>query len=87
MDRFKNSSDSVSDPARSLAAIDATSSAILDSTPKAIFIGTGGDVSLRAIDDDTAVTLRNVPAGTILPIRAAQLDPALTTARDIVGLY
>ena len=87
MDRFKNSSDSVSDPARALVAIDATSSATLNSVPKALFIGTGGNVSIRAIDDDVAVTLRNVPSGTILPIRAAQLDPALTTARDIVGLY
>tara|TARA_A100001391_G_scaffold188957_2_gene159973 strand:- start:50567 stop:50830 length:264 start_codon:yes stop_codon:yes gene_type:complete len=87
MDRFKNSSDSVSDPARSLVALDAASSAPLNSTPKAVFIGTGGDIALRAIDDDTAVTLRNVPSGTILPIRAAQLDPALTTASDIVGLY
>ncbi|RIV89766.1 hypothetical protein D2V17_05740 [Aurantiacibacter xanthus] len=87
MDRFKNSSDSVSDPARSLAAISATSPAPLNSAPKAIFIGSGGDVSIRAIDDESAVTLRNVPSGTILPIRAAQLDPALTTARDIVGLY
>ncbi|MEN7538033.1 spike base protein, RCAP_Rcc01079 family [Aurantiacibacter flavus] len=87
MDRFKNSSDSVSDPARSLATIDATSSTPLDSAPKAIFVGTGGDVAVRAIDDATAVILRNVPAGTILPIRAAQVDPAHTTARDIVGLY
>ena len=87
MDRFKNSSDAVSDPARSLADINATSAAPLDSAPKAIFIGTGGDVSIRAIDDESPVTLRNVPSGTILPIRAAQLNPALTTARDIVGLY
>ncbi|WP_137680706.1 spike base protein, RCAP_Rcc01079 family [Aurantiacibacter suaedae] len=87
MDRFKNSSDSVSDPARSLATIDATSSATLNSTPKALFIGSGGDVSIRAIDDDEAVTLRNVPSGTILPVRAMQIDPARTTARDIVGLY
>ena len=87
MDRFKNSSDSVSDPARALVAIDATSPVSLNSVPKALFIGTGGNVSIRAIDDDAPVTLRNVPSGTILPIRAAQLDPALTTARDIVGLY
>ena len=87
MDPFKNRSDSVSDPARSLHAIDATSSANLDSVPKAIYIGTGGHVSIRAIDDGNAVTLRNVPSGTILPVRPAQVNPALTTARDIVGLY
>ncbi len=86
MDRFRNSSDSVSHPARSLIEIDTTSSAILAETTKAIFVGTGGDIAVRAADDDTFVVLRNVASGSIIPVRAQQVDPAQTTAANLVGL-
>ena len=86
MDRFRNSSDSVSHPARSLIEIDTTSSAILAETTKAIFVGTGGDIAVRAVDDNNMVVLRNVPSGSIVPVRVQQIDPAQTTADDLVGL-
>lgn len=87
MDRFHTSSDSVSHPARSLQHVDLASSQPLPVIPKALFVGTGGDVRLRCVDDGEPVICRNVPDGSILPVRAAQLYADGTTASDIVALY
>lgn len=87
MDRFARYSDAVSNPARASAPIIPSASAILASIPKAIFVGVGGDIRLRCIDDSDPVTFRNVPSGSILPVRAAQVFPEGTSASAIVGLY
>lgn len=53
---------------------------------RALWVGTGGDLSVIAADDTTAVTISNVADGTVVPIRAKHVQDA-TTASDIVALY
>lgn len=86
MDRFRNSSDSVSSPARSVRAIEPGTDPLTE-IPKALYVGTGGDVELRAVDDEVPAILRNVPSGTVLPVRVAQLYASGTDAADLAGLY
>ena len=86
MDQFYQSQDSVSDPARSVGSVVPSDQALLPLIPKAIFVGIGGDVVLRAVDDAAAVTFRNVPDGSILPVRAIQVRATGTTADALVLL-
>ena len=50
-----------------------------------IFVGSPGDVSVIFYFDSAAVILKNVPAGTFLPIHIKQITTANTTATDIVA--
>lgn len=51
--------------------------------PRALWVGTGGDLAL--LMDGVTVTLTNVPDGTLVPVRPTQVKAA-TTASEIVGL-
>ena len=86
MDEFQQYSDSVTSPARSVEAIVPSDSVPLVRVPKAIFVGGAGDVHLRAVDDNDSVSFRNVPAGTILPVRATMVLQTGTTALHLVAL-
>ena len=61
----------------------------LEHITRAIYVGTdvqgGGVIELETARGDQ-VTLENVTAGSILPIRARRILPA-TTATNLVGLY
>jgi len=86
MDEFHYRRDAVSDPARSAVSVTSADAAELQIVPKAIFVGSGGDVHLRCVDDDSGVIFRNVPDGAILPVRAQAVLASGTTASDIVAL-
>lgn len=84
-DPFQGTTDSLDAPARNAFPIvpsDATALAVL---PKAIYVGTGGTLILRAIDASGDVTLKNVGAGQILDVRASHVRATGTTAADLVG--
>lgn len=87
MDRFQHLGDSVSDPARKAAPLTPSATQTLSEVPKAIYVGTGGHVRLKCIDDVAPVLFRNVISGTILPVRAEQVTVEGTTAADLVALY
>lgn len=87
MDEYAYNSDAVSDPARSTLSIVPSDDQALKKVPKALFVGTGGDVVLRAAKDENPVTFRNVADGSILPVRAAQVYQSGTTAADMLALY
>lgn len=53
--------------------------------PKALYVGTGGDVVVRGVDAAADVTYRNVPAGAYLMVRAAFVRATGTTAAHIIG--
>ena len=84
-DKFATA-DSVTAPARRCFSIEPDDAVELSTVPKAFYIGTGGDVVIRAADSAADVTLRNVPSGMILDIRPAAIRASGTTAADIVGL-
>jgi len=54
---------------------------------RALFVGVGGDVSVILRDDETAVLLKNVPSGAMLPLRVKQVKSTDTTATNMIGLY
>jgi len=85
-DRFDSQTDSLSQPARDAFAITPHASNEIDPLPKAIFVGTGGNVTLRAADSGADVLLKNVASGQILDVRARFIRASGTTAADIVGL-
>ena len=54
--------------------------------PTALFVGVAGDVAVMPWGGTTAVTFKNVPAGSFMPISCQQLMSTNTTATDIVLL-
>ena len=95
MDRFKaqrGAIDSVAFDAFAITPVDATP---LAQPTRAIYVGTAGNITVKMIsydpDDDTSnnptILFKNVPAGAILPIRAAYVMLTGTTATDLVGLF
>ena len=78
--------DTVDFPATRLRAVTPSDSVDLDYIPKALYVGTGGNVSIIALEDSAAVTLTNVAAGTIIPIRAKFVRATGTTASGIVAM-
>ena len=76
---------SVMAPARQGVAVTPSDTTNLGST-RALWVGTGGDLSVRFTNDSSAVTIANVADGTLLPFRVARVMAA-TTADDIVALY
>ncbi|ANU07150.1 spike base protein, RCAP_Rcc01079 family [Paraurantiacibacter namhicola] len=85
-DPFNRTVDTPGDPARDCFPVTPADNADLDRLTKAIYVGTGGDIVLRAADADVDVTFRNVPAGSILDIRVRAVRVSGTTAADLVGL-
>ena len=53
--------------------------------PKAIYVGTAGDVVLRGIGSTADVTFKNCPAGSELMVRASHVSATGTTASDLVA--
>lgn len=54
---------------------------------RALFIGTGGNISIDTQQGDTAVIHKNVASGSILQIGAKRVRATGTTATDIVAWY
>ena len=52
--------------------------------PRAVYVGTGGDVAVVTIED-TTLTFANFPSGQMLPVRVKQVLAA-TTASDLIAL-
>lgn len=85
-DTFDGFAGGVEGPADNFAAITKSDSVDLAIMTRAVYVGTGGDVV--ALDrDGTVVTFKNVPSGSILPIRATRINSTNTTAADLVGMW
>lgn len=56
-------------------------------TSRGLFIGTGGHVAVILDKDAASVVLKNIPSGSVLPIRIRRVLATGTTALDIVALY
>ena len=85
-DTFQTTADSLTAPSRAPFPIQPSDTAALATLPKAIFVGTGGGVTLRGIDAKADVVLKNVASGQVLDIRASHVRATGTTAADLVGL-
>ena len=59
----------------------------LEDFTRALYVGTSGNLVVRmGVEQDIDITFIDVPAGSLLPIRVAQVR-ALTTAANIVALF
>ena len=85
-DHFDTRADSVFAPSRKPFAITPDDEADISPLPKALYIGTGGDVVLRGVDGTEDVVFRNVVSGDRLEVRAVCVRATGMTATDIVGL-
>lgn len=56
-------------------------------TTRAIWVGEGGDVSVDLAGGTTALVLKGVQTGTLIPVRASEINQTGTTAANIVGLW
>lgn len=86
VDRYSNFSDTPGSAATTCFAIIPHDTNALTQVPKAVYVGTGGHVTLRATNDSAATTFRNVASGQILDIRASHVLATGTTATDLVAL-
>ena len=72
--------------APAVRAVPHDGNALVD-VPKALFIGSGGNVTMRGVGGGGDVLFRNVAAGSVLPFRAQYVRATGTSAGDIVALY
>ncbi|MHA7820218.1 MAG: spike base protein, RCAP_Rcc01079 family [Erythrobacter sp.] len=85
-DPFAGTTNSLISPALDCFEITPDDSSDLTTATKAIYIGIGGDIVLRAVGSDSDVTLRNTIGGSIIDVRVRAIRSTGTTATDIVGL-
>ena len=85
IDRFTGYADAPDSPAADAFAITPSDSVELPVVTKAIYVGTGGHVTLRPLRASADVTYRNIPSGSYLTIRASYVRAAGTTASDLIG--
>lgn len=84
-DRFAYHADSAGTPARAPFAIVPDDAAELPLLPKGIYVGSGGDVTLRGIDAAGDVTYRNLPDASYIAVRARFVRATGTTAGNLIG--
>ena len=84
-DGFHRNTDTVFAPARSAFAVVPDDEDELPRVPKGIFVGTGGDVTLRAVDSGADVVYRNLPDASYIAVRVSHVRATGTTATDMVA--
>jgi hypothetical protein len=63
-----------------------TNFATLGGAPcRGLYVGVGGDIT--AIVNGAVVLFKNVPGGSVLPVRCTRVNAVATTATDMVALY
>ena len=85
-DRYELRDTELESPAIGHVAVTPSDSDDLAQTSRSLYIGTAGNISVVA-KDGTDVIYANVPAGTILPVRATRVNSTGTTAGSIVSMY
>ncbi|HYN45420.1 MAG TPA: hypothetical protein VES64_01880 [Allosphingosinicella sp.] len=85
-DPFKTHSRGLTSPPENAVVILPADQSELAVVTRALFVGEGGDVAVR-MSGGGVVTLANVPAGTLLPIRVDRVYATGTTAGSILGLW
>lgn len=87
-DPFKDHSNSLTSPASSAEAIVPNDAADLFNHSRAIFVGAGGSLSVELVDTPgQVVTLQNVIAGMIYPLRVRKVLASGTSATDLVCFW
>lgn len=85
MDRFESFQDSAFSPSRAPFTVVPDDIAQLPTIPKGIYVGIGGDVTLRGIDGGADVTYRNLPDASYIAVRASHVRATGTTAQNLIA--
>lgn len=85
-DRFPGPAQRPDEPCKTAVAVTPHDTTELTNASRALYVGTGGDLVVILVNDSTAVTFKNVAAGTVLPLRAKIVKSTGTTAANIVAL-
>lgn len=86
-DFFSAAADSVSSPARRAVSVTPHDTNPLADIPKGLYVGTGGNITMRGVDGTADQLWKAVPSGTVLPFRASHVRATGTTAADLLALY
>ncbi len=86
MDPFTDHPTTLNAPARDAAPIVPSDTATLSVTPRALYVGQGGNLAL-VMAGGQSVTFEGVPAGTLLPVRPQLVNATGTTAGALVALW
>ncbi|MBA14854.1 MAG: hypothetical protein CMN73_00655 [Sphingomonas sp.] len=86
-DAFSNHADHVTAPATRAVAVVPHDANALSDIPKAIYVGTAGNVTMRGVNASADSVWKNVAAGSILPFRAQYVRATGTSAADLLALY
>lgn len=84
-DNFSSFGDSLGSPSRAPYAITPSDADPLPFIPKGIYVGTGGNVTLRGIGGSTDVTYKNLADGSYIAVRASHVRATGTTAADLIA--
>lgn len=86
MDDFEDFTTGLTAPARAAEAIVPNDTGEIAHFTRAVYVGTTGDLAAVTLNGD-AVTFRNLPAGSFLPVRLRKILATGTTAADIIALW
>lgn len=86
-DAFQTFADSVLSPGTRAVAVTPHNTDALVDIPKALYVGVGGDITMRGVNGTVDVLWKNVQTGQIIPFRAQFIRATGTTATNIVAIY
>lgn len=84
-DMVAGHADSLQGPAQRPFAINPDDNAPLTYVTKGMYVGFGGDVTLRGVDSEADVTYRNLPDASYIAVRARYVRATGTTASAMIG--
>ncbi|WP_040464967.1 hypothetical protein [Erythrobacter sp. NAP1] len=84
-DEFESAAQTALTPSENAFPVIPNDTTPLASVPKYLYVGSAGNVTLRAMDAATDVVFENVPAGGYIYVRASHVRAAGTTATSIVA--
>ena len=87
VDTFKQQPETEWSPATSSVAVTPSDSEELAYLTRALYVGVGGNLSVKLRDDSAAVVFVGVAEGTLLPLQVKQVMATDTTATNIIALW
>lgn len=81
-----NASLAAGEPISKGAAVTPSDSIALTTTSRALYVGGGGDLTVRLAGDSTDTVLKAVPTGSFLPLKVTYVKATGTTATYITAL-
>lgn len=84
-DSFAQYQDAEHAPSRSPYSVVPHDSNALPMVPKGIYVGIGGDVTLRGVGASADVTYRNLPDASYIAVRASHVRATGTSASALIA--